>query len=169
MNQSISKKVHLVYDPSTKTLVHDRNVPAGPSGNPHQPRPVFGGRTPFTDSVLDIRKQLLSKGGQALNLKLVSEVDGGAALLTRFDGAVMSGYLRQIFGADGSAFQENNTGEVKLDFEGWVLKKVRQRGRDNGPSRCRSSVAFLQCPLQFQVSLYILLRFLSAGRGRLLQ
>jgi hypothetical protein len=130
-----SQEVHLLYNPATKTLERDPSVPSppGPSGDPSRPLPVFGGRTPFTNTIEEVRKEL-SEGRAAeacqWNLKLVSEVDGGAALLTRFDGAAMSGYLRRLFSGGTDAFVESATGVVRLEFEGWVLQKVRNIRRE---------------------------------------
>jgi hypothetical protein len=132
MNRAFSQEVHLLY-PVTKTLERDPSVPSppGPSGDPTRPLPVFGGRIPFTDTIMKKRQHLVE--GRAVdashwNLRLVSEVDGGAALLTRFDGAVMSGFMSNLLDSTGG-FQEQVTGEIKLPFEGWVLQKVRTESR----------------------------------------
>jgi hypothetical protein len=130
MTPTLSQEVHLLYNPATKTLERDPSVPTppGPSGDPSRPLPVFGGKNPFSDRLWETR-QLLSEGRAAeacqWNLKLVSEVDGGAALLTRFDGGVMSDYMRDLLASSGN-FQEQITGKITLPFEGWVLQKVRR-------------------------------------------
>jgi hypothetical protein len=127
MNPTPSQEVHLLYNPATKTLDRDPSVPTppGPSGDPSRPLPVFGGKNPFTDRMTKTRQKLSEgKGAEAWNLRLVSEVDDGTALLTRFDGAAMSDYMSDLIASTGN-FQEQTTGEIKLPFEGWVLQKVR--------------------------------------------
>jgi hypothetical protein len=98
---SSQQAIYLFYNPVTRTLERDPSVPSSlPLGNPSRPLPVFGGRTPFTNKVVSIRQQLLEgKAADACqwNLKLVSEVDGGAALLrarSRFPVLVWGGLIR---------------------------------------------------------------------------
>jgi hypothetical protein len=129
MNPTLSQEVHLLYNPATKRLERDPSVPTppGPSGDPSRPLPVFGGKNPFTDTIVRTRQQLLEgKAADACqwNLRLVSEMDGGATLLTRFDGAAMSGYVNGLISSTGE-FEEQTTGEIELPYEDWILQKVR--------------------------------------------